>query len=107
MDNNPEMLTTLKLSIQRALLGEVTQRLFSVTCGLKNKLIQIRAYVTGDVTPEDIERIQCIGSEVIADFPDGYSVEELCLPVAIGEEMLDFWAFRRANELPGKFITDC
>jgi hypothetical protein len=80
----------------------VTPRLVSVTCGLKNKSIQIRAYVTGDVTQEDIDRIQCVGTEVIADFPDGYSVEESCLPVALGEEMLDFWAFRRANELPSK-----
>jgi hypothetical protein len=68
-----EPLLTLKLSIQRALLGEVTGRLIGVTCGLKGRHIQIRAYVSGKVTEEDIERIQCVGAAVIADFPDGYS----------------------------------
>ncbi|HXA84065.1 MAG TPA: hypothetical protein VNZ47_03250 [Candidatus Dormibacteraeota bacterium] len=100
--SNFEPLTTLKLSIQHALIGEVTPRFFSVTCGLKDKWIQIRVYVSGDVTQEDIERIQFVGTEVIADFPDGYSVQESCLPVTAGEEMLDFWAFRRADEIAGK-----
>ena len=93
-----EPLTTLKLSIQRALLGEVSSRLVSVTCGLKEKQIHIKAYFSGGVTQEDIERIQIIGAEVIADFPEEYSIEESCLPVVREEEMLDFWAFRRSEE---------
>ncbi len=97
--SNFEPLITLKISIQRALLGEVTRRLVSVTCGLKDNHIQIRGYVSSDVTQEDIERIQFVGTEVIADFPEGYSIEESCLPVTMGEDMLDFWAFRRAEEI--------
>jgi hypothetical protein len=42
-----EPLLTLKLSVQVALLGEVTDRLVSVTCGLKDRHIQIRAYFSG------------------------------------------------------------
>ena len=72
-------LTTLKLSIQVALLGEVTCRLISVTCGLKGQQIEIRAYVSGDVTTEDLERVSSIGAEVIANFPEGYQIEESCL----------------------------
>ena len=53
-----EPLLTLKLSVQVALLGEVTDRLVSVTCGLKDRHIQIRAYFSGRVTEEDIERIR-------------------------------------------------
>jgi len=49
-----EPLLTLKLSIQRALLGEITDRLIAVTCGLKERRIQIRAYVSGIV----VQRIQ-------------------------------------------------
>ena len=38
-----------------------------------------------------------IGAEVIADFPDGYTISESCLSLQHDEEeMLDFWAFRRA-----------
>jgi hypothetical protein len=92
-------LITLKTSIQRALLGEVTQRLVSVTCGLKDRHIQIRAYFAGHVTEEDIERIQFVSTEVISDFPAGFTIEESCLPIdnPHGEEVLDFLAFRRAD----------
>jgi hypothetical protein len=96
--NNLEPLIVLKLSIQCALLGEITDRLISVTCGLKERLIQIRAYVSDEVTEDDIERIQFVGAEVIADFPDGYMIEESCVSMTREkEEVLDFWAFRRAD----------
>ena len=76
----------------------MTSRLVSVTCGLKGQQIQIRAYVSGDVTAEDLERVSFIGGEVIADFPEGYLIEESCLSAEQQEEhMLDFWAFRRAD----------
>ncbi len=93
---NPDL--TLKLSIQRALLGKVTDRLVRVTCGLKDRHIQIRAYFSGKVTEEDIEGIQFVGAEVIADFPEGYTIDETAVSVDSGEpEMLDFWAFHRAE----------
>jgi hypothetical protein len=94
-------LVLLKLSIQRALLDEVTSRVVSVTCGLRERRIAIRAYVTGVVTEEDVERIQSIGGEVVADFSEGYTIQESCLSVDEHEqEVLDFWAFRRASEAP-------
>jgi hypothetical protein len=91
-------LLTLKLSIQRAQLGEVTDRLFGVTCGLQEHRVQIRAYFSGKVTQDDVERVSVVGGEVIADFPEVYEVEEASLSVDDGEpEMLDFWAFLRAK----------
>jgi hypothetical protein len=94
-----EPLVTLKLSIQCALLGEATGRLIAVTCGLKEPHIQIRAYLSGKVTEKDIERIGFIGAEVIADFPNGYTIDETCVSAdGIEPEMLDFWAFLRAKE---------
>jgi len=89
-------LITLKLSIQRAVLGKVSERLVSLTCGLNGRHIQIRGYFSPKPTEEDVEQLQCLGAEVIADFPDGYTSEETCLAVADGEpKMLDFWAFMR------------
>jgi hypothetical protein len=97
--NTFEPLLTLKLSVQVALLGEVTDRLDRVTCGLKDRHIQIRAYFSGRVTEEDIERIQSIGAEVIADFPEGHTIDETAVSIDDGEpEMLDFWAFIRAKQ---------
>lgn len=99
--NNFDPLITLKVSIQRALLGEITPRLVSVTCGLKDQHILIRAYFAGNVTEEDVERIQFVSTEVISDFPAGYTIEESCLRIdnPHGEELLDFIAFHRADEV--------
>ncbi|HZU24812.1 MAG TPA: hypothetical protein VFA04_04780 [Bryobacteraceae bacterium] len=88
----------LRVSIQRALVGEVTDRLEAVTCGLKDRLIEIRAYFRGAVSQQDTDRIQSIGAEVIADFPEGYMIEEHSLSADQCEpQMLDFWAFRRTT----------
>jgi len=87
---------TLKLSIQRALLGEVSERLASLTCGLNGQHIRIRAYFSPRVTEQDIEQISGVAAQVIADFPGGFTIEETCSTVGDGEpQMLDFWAFAR------------
>jgi len=45
------------------------------------------------------ERVGFIGAEVIADFPEGYTVDESCVSAdGIEPEMLDFWVFLRAKE---------
>lgn len=87
---------TLKLSIQTALLQRVTNRLVSLTCVLKGRHIQIRAYFSPKATDEGIEDIQRAGAEVIADFPDGYTIEGTCESINESKpQMLDFWAFMR------------
>jgi hypothetical protein len=93
-----EARTKLMLSIQRALLGEVTERMQSVTCGVHDQRIEIKAYFRGKVTPDDIERIQNVGTEVIADFSDEYRIHESCASLSEEpEQVLDFWAFSRAT----------
>jgi hypothetical protein len=93
-------LAALKLSIQRALLEKVTDRLIAVTCGLGERHIQIRAYFSGKLTEEDFERIQFVGAEVIGDFPDGYTIDESSVSVDDGEPvMLDFWAFFKSKPI--------
>lgn len=97
-DPNFDPAVTLKLSIQRALLGEVTDRLVSITCGIKDSVVMLSAYFTGPVKEEDIERVGFIAAEVIADFPEPYMIEESCVSLRDSkEEMLDFWAFRKAT----------
>src|SRR5262249_41110484 len=90
-------LVVLKLSIQAALLGQIRPNLSSVTCGLRERHIKIRAFLSGTVSEKDVEWIQYLSTDVIADFSDGYTIEETCLSLDHEkEEMLDFWAFRRA-----------
>jgi hypothetical protein len=75
-------------------------RLVSLTCGLNDRHIEIRGYFSPRPTEEDFAQLRCIGPEVIADFPDGYSIEERCESANDDREpqMLDFWAFIRKPE---------
>jgi hypothetical protein len=89
----------LKVALQRALIGEVTENLYAVTAGLENNWIKILAYFQGPITEEDTQRIECVGAEVIADFPEGYMIKETSLSLDdVEPECLDFWAFKRATD---------
>lgn len=91
-----ELVTDLNRSAQRALRGEVTENLVAVTCGLENHTVKLNAYFEGEVSEDDVEHIQAVGTEIIADFPDGYMIEEACFSVAErAPEVLDFWAYKR------------
>jgi hypothetical protein len=72
-------LARLKLSVQRALLGAVDQRMFAVTVEMQDQTIMLRSYVIGQVTPDDLEQIQIVGTEVIADFDSPWQIDEYCL----------------------------
>ena len=77
----------------------MTKSLIAITAGINGTKILIRAYFDRSATESDRERIGCVGTEVIADFPDSYDLEEQILFSANQEEMeiLDFWAFLRAK----------
>ena len=91
--------STLRFSIQRALLGEVTENLIAVTAGVKDSKILIRFYFDEDATESELERVSCIGGEVISDFPEPFDIEEQVMFITRQDEMamLDFWAFLKAK----------
>ena len=93
------------ISIQRALLGAITDNLVAVTCGFEGTQIRIKAYFTSEPSEQEIEEIQCVGTEVIADFPAPYTIEESCsvVPPDGRLEKLDFTAFLRAGHQVLKF----
>ena len=92
------LLSRLKLSVQRALLGEICSNLFAVTVGMEGKQIKLLAYFTGDITEEEASRMQSIGTEVLADFPEDYSIEVSSLSLHEHNlEMLDCWIFMRSK----------
>lgn len=65
----------LKLSIQRALLGEITPNIRCVTINIINKKIELSFFIDGKVTEDDQENISCIETEVIADFEDNFDIK--------------------------------
>jgi len=98
-------LVELKCSVQRALIEQVTERLAAVTCGIKNKGITIIGYFDDPVTDEDVELLSDIAGEVLGDFPEDYTLDEIVRSVAEGPlEALDFWAFMRAPSAAGPHV---
>lgn len=69
---------SLRLSIQRALLGEITPNIRSVIVNIveKNK-IKLFFFMDGEVTEDTEEEISCIETEVIADFEQSYTIETI------------------------------
>jgi hypothetical protein len=88
----------LKVSIQSALVGEIPDNLFAVTCGVDRRRISVHAYFEGAVGDEEWQLMRRVSTEVATDFPDGYSMEARCYSMQQTElRMLDFWAFLRAS----------
>src|SRR5215813_7353975 len=93
-------ITDLKLSLQSALIGEVTSNMAAVTCALRQNLIVLRCYYFGMPSEADKQRLLAISSEVIADFPAPYDIVEECVSYHSSRQLpdcLDFWAFMRAE----------
>jgi hypothetical protein len=65
----------LRLSVQRSLLGNVTVNLAGLRAELGGMVILIDAYFFNAPSEEDRELVDVAASEVIADYPDGYTVE--------------------------------
>ena len=62
------------LSLQRALLGEITENMRAVIVSLGDKEIKFRVVFSGNPSSNDEERVSEIETEVIADFFEDVSV---------------------------------
>jgi hypothetical protein len=63
-------------SVRRALQGEIPDNLYAFTCGLRDHSIYLVGYFDGTVTDEEWNLMWAVGSEVIADYPEGWSIQE-------------------------------
>jgi len=66
----------LRLSAQRALLGAVSAALRAVSVELRGTQICFRAVFDAAHTPDNREMLSVAATEVIADFPAGYTIDE-------------------------------
>ena len=91
-----ELIPTLKLSLQRALLGAVTGNLYAVTCGAEEDRVCIHVYFYSQPSEEEVECISVVASEVTSDLSAGFMVDEQCFDATEQQpKMLDFWVFMR------------
>lgn len=88
------------LSVQRALLGEVSDALFAVGVEFRSgERILIDAYFIGPPSAADIMNLDSVGGEVASDFPDVLvDVQKSDALTAAGVHMRDAWAFLRAGD---------
>lgn len=91
----------LQLSLQLALLGEVTPNLYAVTAGFRDDQVIIVGYYNEPPSEDDVEHLQYVSTEVASDLPWDFPIVDeyaYCLKEH-KPEMLDFWAFLRAPGL--------
>ena len=79
-------------------MGEITPNLHAVTAGIRDSTILLWAYYDESATGLEMDRITSVGAEVVADFPESLQIEEKVFFLGQSKlEMLDFWAFMRAQ----------
>ncbi|QPC91860.1 hypothetical protein [Mesorhizobium sp. INR15] len=94
-----EIRAKLLLSVQRALLGAVSPNLRAVTCGWHEVEIKLRFVFDGEIAEENFEDAGVVASEVAADFPAPWTVDEdivrLDCPQDLRLTALTLWAYLR------------
>jgi hypothetical protein len=98
LNESPNLRAALLLSIQRALLGEVTPNIRAVTCRIDPDRIVLRWIVDGAISNELKGDLGAIGTEVVADFSTHQISEEFVrcdAPADIRSYYLDDIAYLR------------
>jgi len=95
-------LSKIRLSIQRALLGEITPNIRGITCNWEDSKITIRWLFDGEISDEDLELAKSdITGEVNADFPDHEVVADckrLDMPEPLSPYALSVWVYMRKEQ---------
>lgn len=77
MKNNYKYIKRLKLSIQSALLGAITENIRNVAVYINEKKIFLYFFINGEISEDEKENISIIETEVIADFEDDFDIESI------------------------------
>jgi hypothetical protein len=86
----------LRLSVQRALVGRVSPALEGACVSLDGNQITLTWYVAPGLTEDERDDLSAAGSEVIADFPDDYRIDECFIDVNNRDTLLKtvgHWVF--------------
>ncbi len=78
------------LTLQVALLGEVSPQLRAVVCSWGNADIHVRAVFDGEIKNDDWESMNDVEAEVIASFPK-HKVHLECVRRDAPESLRDLW----------------
>jgi hypothetical protein len=79
----------VKLSVLRAMLGEVTPNLRAVGFKVEDKTVKIFSYYDGPIDEDDKENVSCMETEVMSDFWPDYQIIWRCARRDYPERMAD------------------
>lgn len=86
-----------RLSIQRALLGEISPQLRAVVFSIDGRDIDVRFYFDGLINESDIESASIVETEILADYESDDSVTVRCVRLDAPTPIDDggVWVYRR------------
>ena len=95
VDFNPVI--DARLSIQRALLGEVLPELRAVVFSIEAKTVDVRFYFDGIVSEGAEESASCVETEILADYDPEDTVTIHCIRSDYPTQVDDngVWVYRR------------
>ena len=101
---NAEDRRDLLLSVQRALVGEVTANLYCVTAGWRGpNAIVMHMYFYSEPTDQERLDMESVASEVVADFSRVSDIRVECSKAAGTPDTDDIWVFLR-KEMPSDVL---
>jgi len=96
----PELSMKLRLSAQRALLGQVTPNIRQVYVRCRKEMIELMAVLDGETTDDDRQRMEEVTAEILSDFPDIDLILASCNSVNAPEPV-------RQESQPGDLVFAC
>jgi len=90
----------LRLSAQRALLGQVTPNIRQVYVRYRADMIELLALLDGETTDDDRQRMEEVTSEILSDFPDVDLILASCNSISAPEAA-------RQDRQPGDLVFAC
>ena len=88
MKNNYEYIKRLKLSMQSALLGAITENMRNIAADINGNNIILYFFIDGEIGDDDRENISLIETNVIADFEDNFDIESIVKRVDCPEPII-------------------
>jgi hypothetical protein len=97
MSNIQDAMIGARLSIQRALLGEVSAQLRAVVFSIVNRNLNVRFYFDGMISKVDEESASCVETEILADYEPDELVTVCCIRLDAPEPIMDdgVWVYWR------------
>lgn len=97
MDALQNLVIAARLSIQRALLGEILPQLRAVVFSIVGRDIDVRFYIDGLISEACAESASCVETEIIADYGAEDTVTVRCIRLDSPKPIYDdgVWVYQR------------